>query len=67
MSFRKVLSFDLIKVHVKARRPLLMNKHTHRNNREDPTAKSSEGFLFTCAIIRAVTLLSMTRYDLTKS
>ena len=67
MSFRKVLSFDLITVHAKARRPLLMNKHTHRNKREDPTAKSSEGFLFSCTIIRVVTLLSMTRYNLTKS
>ena len=67
MSFRKVLSFDPITVHVKARRQLLMNKHTHRNKRGDPAAKSSEGFLFSCTIIRAVTLLSMTRYNLTKS
>ena len=35
--------------------------------REDPKAKSSEGFLFTFTITAAVTPLSMTRYNLTKS
>ena len=46
---------------------ILENIQIKINKREDPKAKSSEGFLFTCTITVAVTPLSMTRYNLTKS